>query len=55
MENLITLLFDIGLWTIYLTVILTVAILIQGIVYRTTGFSIYKFFVRKAILEEINK
>jgi hypothetical protein len=42
MEKLLTLLFTFGLWTVYILLGLIGAIIIQGLVYRLTGFSIYR-------------
>lgn len=53
MEKLAILLFDIGLWSMYLLIALTVALLIQGVVYWTTGFSIYKWLDKKLILDQL--
>lgn len=43
MEKLAIILFDIGLWSMYLLVGFIAALLIQGITLWTTGFNIYKW------------
>lgn len=42
MEKLIIILFDLGLLSFYTIVGMIGALLIQGIVYQLTGFSIYR-------------
>lgn len=32
-----------------------IGLLIQGIVYRTTGFSIYNFLMKKLVTDQLNK
>lgn len=55
METLIFLLFDIALLITYSLVGFMIAMLIQGIVYWTTGFSIMRFLYKKFILDELKK
>ena len=42
MENLIILLFDIGLWTIYLLASFIIFMLVQLVSYRLFNFNLYK-------------
>ena len=53
MEKLAILLFDIGLWSMYLLIGFIAALLIQGVVYWKTGFSIYNSLNKKFILDQL--
>lgn len=53
MENLITLLFDIGLFTIYILGGLIIAFIIQLISYRLFNFNLYKFLKYILIEREV--
>lgn len=48
-------LLDITLILIYAFVGLTIFMIIQGIIYKLTGFSIYNYLKRKLILEQLSK
>lgn len=55
MEKLALLLFDVLLVSFYLLVAFVVFMAVQGLVYWTTGFSIYNFLKKKLITEQIEK
>ena len=53
MENLITLIFDIGLISLYLIITFIVAMLIQLIGYRIFNFNLYKFLKYVLVEREV--
>ena len=50
---MLDLLFSLAIYTLYAMATITIALLIQGITYRLTGFNIYKTLVRKLIIEQL--
>lgn len=51
MEKLVIILLDLGLLSVYTIAGIVGALLIQGIVYQLTGFSIYRWLDKKLFKE----